>query len=173
MIPRMKRAEPSANKPFAPPVCLLERSSSPPSASVVMLIHLLWTRMWTWVGPLALVQGFVGPGLVTPPLGAPAQLPLVSAHARSPIIVVLSDGGLLDDASARGALDTQEVGVDDTDATRAFAANRTQDGGSISQPSKKGFESLRVTAVSGVEELKWPLDGARLTARLRVTDAQA
>ena len=147
----MKRAEPSANKPFAPPVCLLERSSSPPSASVVMF----------------------DPGLVTPPLGAPAQLPLVSAHARSPIIVVLSDGGLLDDASARGALDTQEVGVDDTDATRAFAANRTQDGGSISQPSKKGFESLRVTAVSGVEELKWPLDGARLTARLRVTDAQA
>jgi hypothetical protein len=74
---------------------------------------------------------------------------------------------------ARGALDTQEVGVDDTHATRAFAANRTQDGGSISQPSKKGFESLRVTAVSGVEELKRPLDGARLTARLRVTDAQA
>ena len=74
---------------------------------------------------------------------------------------------------ARRALDTQEVGVDDTDATRAFAANRTQDGGSISQRSKKGFESLRVTAVSGVEELKRPLDGARLTARLRVTDAQA
>jgi hypothetical protein len=60
---------------------------------------------------------------------------------------------------AYGALDTQEVGVNDTDATRAFAANRTQDGGGISQPSKKGFESLRMTAISGVEELKRPLDG--------------
>src|SRR5947209_4705647 len=53
---RMKWTEPSAKRRFTPPVWLLEKSSSPPSASVVMLTQLLWTRTSAWAGPVALGQ---------------------------------------------------------------------------------------------------------------------
>src|SRR5262249_43493004 len=83
------RTEPSANTRLTPPVCLLEKSSRPPSASVVMLIQLLWASTRHAADAVDVVHGFVGPARVMAPLGAPAQIPLVSCQARSPIMVVL------------------------------------------------------------------------------------
>src|SRR5215831_16446246 len=84
VILRRNRTEPSANTRLTPPVWLLLKSSRPPSASVRMLIQLLWTRPNTEAPAVALVQGFIGPARTNAPLGAPAQAPVAWLRARSP-----------------------------------------------------------------------------------------
>src|SRR5256885_16842319 len=86
---RRKCTEPSANSRLTPPLWLLEKSSRPPSASVRMLIQLLWTSTKHAAGAVALAHGLLVPARTTPPLGAPAQRPLTCDQARSPTITVL------------------------------------------------------------------------------------
>src|SRR4051812_32774496 len=85
----MNRTEPSPNTRFTPPVCLLEKSSSPPSESLVILIQLLCTSVKHGAGAVVVCHGFSSPGRVTALFGAPAQMPCVSDQARSPAKVVL------------------------------------------------------------------------------------
>src|SRR5258708_38049436 len=84
-----KRTDPSPKGRLTPSVGLLEKSSNPPSASVLMLIQLLWARIKHCGLPVVFVHGLVGPGRVTAPFGTPARRPLVWDQARSPTNTVV------------------------------------------------------------------------------------
>src|SRR5262245_18635559 len=88
---RRNRTDPSPKRKFEPPVCRLEKSSSPPSVSDVALLRWLWASTSVGAGANAADdpgQGFSGPRLHTPPGIAPTQTPLAFDHARSPMKIV-------------------------------------------------------------------------------------
>src|SRR5439155_26240501 len=71
---------------------MLEKSSRPPSVSVVVLLRWLWASTKVAAGYQAAPQpghGFRVPRLQSPPLTAPAQMPLAFAQARSPTRIVV------------------------------------------------------------------------------------
>src|SRR2546429_1280926 len=89
---RKKRTEPSPKRKKEPPTCRLEKSSKPPSVSVVALFK--WACAKTSAGAIAYAallpgHGLYCPRLQTPPLTAPAQMPFAFDQARSPMKIVL------------------------------------------------------------------------------------
>src|SRR5690242_5941225 len=85
---RMNWTEPSAKRKFEPPTCRLEKSSRPPSVSVVALLRWQCESTSADAGQDAAPlpgQGFIGPRRVTALGIAPAHVIVALDHALSPI----------------------------------------------------------------------------------------